>query len=50
MGSRIGLNEKLEMRNGGAASLRLYMGRCPKVSWETGFPFERFCHDSFDRE
>ena len=26
MGSRIGLNEKLEMRNGGAASPRLYMG------------------------
>ena len=25
-------------------------GAMPEGSWETGFPFERFCHDSFDRE
>ena len=34
----------------GGSFAAIYMGRCPKVSWETGFPFERFCHDSFDRE
>ena len=33
-----------------AASPRICMGRCPKVSWKTGFPIEFSKHRPLDRE
>ena len=33
-----------------AASPRIYIGRCPKVSERAGFPFQISYHRPFDRE